>query len=268
MTFSVSPHSVNTCPGTKSYAYGGSSNYGMTAGRTGSRQQLGREERKEDTYLRSSAPKQQSAFGDFTGNTKQFSKPKEDESYQHPFTTQPTQSSTVSKNSFTAPVGLRNIGNTCFMNSILQPVLATPYLNEYFLGTYPGQKQKRATRLADAFHNLLLSVRQGTTVTPSDLKNQVARTCSTFAGYGQQDAQEFMRFLLDRMHDELNRVSSKPPYQEMNYDKLSVADQSEKWWNYARARDDSIITDLFEGQLMNRLQCLSCGHQALAFDNF
>lgn len=28
------------------------------------------------------------------------------------------------------------------------------------------------------------------------------------------------------------------------------------------------MSDLFEGQLMNRTQCLSCGHQSLAFDNF
>jgi len=35
---------------------------------------------------------------------------------------------------------------------------------------------------------------------------------SQFSGYGQQDAQEFMRFLIDRMHDELNRVMYKPKY--------------------------------------------------------
>ena len=47
-----------------------------------------------------------------------------------------------------------------------------------------------------------------------------------------------------------------------------MEEQSEKWAQYYRARDNSIMTDLFEGQLMNRLNCLSCGHNSLAFDNF
>jgi len=41
-----------------------------------------------------------------------------------------------------------------------------------------------------------------------------------FAGYGQQDAQEFLRFMLDKMHDELNRISSKPKYKEMKFEHL------------------------------------------------
>jgi ubiquitin carboxyl-terminal hydrolase 2/21/ubiquitin carboxyl-terminal hydrolase 8 len=53
--------------------------------------------------------------------------------------------------------------------------------------------------------------------------------------------------MLDGMHNELNRVSSKPKYKEINCDKESMEKQAEVWYNYFKARDDSIITDLFEG---------------------
>jgi len=56
-----------------------------------------------------------------------------------------------------------------------------------------------------------------------------------------------MRFLLDRIHDELNRVKSKPQYKELKFDKLSIDKQSEEWYKYYKARDDSIMTDLFGG---------------------
>ena len=77
-----------------------------------------------------------------------------------------------------------------------------------------------------------------------------------------------MRFMLDRMHDELNRVKTKPAYKEIKCEHMSTAQQSEEWWKYNLARDDSIMVDLLAGQLMNRTACLSCKHSDLAFDNF
>jgi ubiquitin C-terminal hydrolase len=47
-------------------------------------------------------------------------------------------------------------------------------------------------------------------------------TVAQFSGYGQEDAQEFLRFILDRMHDELNRVELKPRYYELKFEKMSV----------------------------------------------
>ena len=139
--------------------------------------------------------------------------------------------------------------------------MATPYLNDYFCNKFPRERHNRSTRLAQTYQELLNMCRssRGIPVTPSDIKNAVARTCSQFSGYAQHDSQEFMRFLIDRMHDELNRVTTKPAYRELDFQNVPIEQQSEEWSRYYKARDDSIMTDLFEGQLINRTQCLGCG---------
>jgi ubiquitin C-terminal hydrolase len=35
-----------------------------------------------------------------------------------------------------------------------------------------------------------------------------------------------LRFLLDGVHEELNRVAKKPPYKELDFDKLPIEEQS------------------------------------------
>jgi hypothetical protein len=49
------------------------------------------------------------------------------------------------------------------------------------------------------------------------------------------------------MHNELNIVVTKPKYEEINSEDKSMEKQSEIWAQYFKKRDDSIITDLFEG---------------------
>ena len=70
------------------------------------------------------------------------------------------------------------------------------------------------------------------------------------------------------MHNELNRVEKKPKYQEIDCDAKPVDEQSEIWKQYNKARDNSIITDLFEGQLCSVIECTKCGFKSYSFDNY
>ena len=75
------------------------------------------------------------------------------------------------------------------MNSVLQPILATPYLNDYFANQFAKEKQLRSTRVAEAYYDLLKQCRNsgGSVVTPTSIKNAVSRTgggASSFSGYG------------------------------------------------------------------------------------
>ncbi len=45
-----------------------------------------------------------------------------------------------------------------------------------------------------------------TTITPRHFKSVVGRYAPAFSGYGQQDSQEFVGFLLDGLQEDLNRI--------------------------------------------------------------
>ena len=72
-----------------------------------------------------------------------------------------------------------------------------------------GRRRSRARTRARA---LVAEVWSGeyTVVVPSELKRLIGRFASQFSGYQQQDSQEFMSFILDGIHEDLNRIQKKP----------------------------------------------------------
>uniref|UniRef100_A0A673LYX3 ubiquitinyl hydrolase 1 n=1 Tax=Sinocyclocheilus rhinocerous TaxID=307959 RepID=A0A673LYX3_9TELE len=110
-------------------------------------------------------------------------------------------------------------------------------------------------RLAISFAVLLRALWKGThhAFQPSKLKAIVASKASQFTGYAQHDAQEFMAFLLDGLHEDLNRIQNKPYTETVDSDGHQDEAVAEEAWQRHKMRNDSFIVDLFQGQYKSKL---------------
>ncbi|KAG2469983.1 UBP2 hydrolase, partial [Polypterus senegalus] len=172
-------------------------------------------------------------------------------------------------------VGLRNLGNTCFMNSILQCLSNTRDLRDYCLQNSHrrdlNNNSRSNTALMEEFAKLIQTLWTSSgseAVSPSEFKTQIQKYAPRFVGYNQQDAQEFLRFLLDGLHNEVNRVMVRPKAIMEDLDHLTDDEKGKRMWKKYLEREDSRIVDLFVGQLKSSLTCNECGYCSTVFDPF
>ncbi|KAI8902828.1 hypothetical protein BC833DRAFT_520566 [Globomyces pollinis-pini] len=174
--------------------------------------------------------------------------------------------------------GLRNLGNTCFMNSIVQCLSATIPLSRYFLGgsfkrhiafNNPlGSKGSVANQYASLIKSMWSC--EESVFVPSEFKVCMGSRHGSFAGSEQQDSQEFLAFLLDQLHEDLNVAKRPfpPNGPELDSEDYSEYDFMTIEWQRYKARNWSIIVDMFQGTLKSMLKCMTCGKTSTTYNSF
>ena len=85
-------------------------------------------------------------------------------------------------------------------------------------------------------------------MSPRAFKQTVGTCAPQFSGYQQHDSQELLAFLLDGLHEDLNRVRQKPYIEEPDADGRPDEVVAKEVWSNYRKRNDSVIVDHFQAR--------------------
>lgn len=186
------------------------------------------------------------------------------------------------------PVGLYNLGNTCFLNAALQSLAHAPLLSDFFLKRHflkdlnvenpLGTKGAIASAFAKLLQELLQPEGTAEAIAPEEMLRALCKHCPIIAEQPgmQQDAQEVMAFLLDALHEDLNRIrdareTRRPaPAAVLNSELQSKPEErlaAEAWYSHLLWHR-SLVVDLCQGQLRSQVKCCECGCASVTFDPF
>ena len=153
--------------------------------------------------------------------------------------------------------GFFNQGNTCYLNSTLQCLLYIPPLTQILLNpeiklfkNIPNNNQS----ILFHFQKLVIDVAKGTpdrAISPRAMVQNIRSVGKQFRPMRQEDAHEYLRKLIDCMHEEILKS-------------YGVKTQD----NNGKLAETTLIFRIFGGLLRNELKCLKCNHSSKTFNSF
>ncbi|KAL4690982.1 hypothetical protein H8959_013943, partial [Pygathrix nigripes] len=150
--------------------------------------------------------------------------------------------------------GLVNFGNTCYCNSVLQALYFCRPFREKVLAykSQPRKKESLLTCLADLFHSIATQKKKVGVIPPKKFITRLRKENELFDNYMQQDAHEFLNYLLNTIADILQEERK----QEKQNGRLPNGNIDNE--NNNSTPDPTWVHEIFQGTLTNETRCLTC----------
>lgn len=209
------------------------------------------------------------------------------DSLSRPLITDPGMMPTAKWDRTPGNVGLFNHGNTCFMNAVLQCLSHIDSFTKYFISDLYKDDLKNSRNISkkiplkgskgDVTEQLGLLLKclwteKYNSEISIDFKAIVGKHNNQYKGSSQHDSQEFLLWLLDRVHEDL--TLPLPPQSKKKKQTKSLIGSSRSQTDEELADivknglTSSFVSQLFQGLHRSSLSCPHCGRHSNTFDPY
>lgn len=147
--------------------------------------------------------------------------------------------------------GLCNLGNTCYLNSSIQVLLNVPEMNSYLKNVKNVNKTQDSIILKEYLNLYDVMMSGNVIVSPNRFIKHIHEISkikqNEFCGFSQNDATEFLHFIIDCIHESLKNIDKQLKIDIQTYDHKFVSFIKK---NYLE-ENMSIVQNIFSGFIVN-----------------